>query len=137
MQIGILDLDMIKMQIAAFDEVPTWTLATLSLLAERNIVISAALAFCLFIGLMMHWHLAVLVWFSAAALRLLVPILCKLALGTVEVQCLFFFFGELSPMQVDCKIPPYPRPIGPMKTNTMLEMEKGDAWLNVIILLIG
>lgn len=49
----------------------------------------------------------------------------------------FFFFGELSPVQVDCKIPPYPRPIGHVKTNTMLEMEKGDAWLNVIILLIG
>lgn len=137
MQIGILDLDMIKMQIAAFDEVPTWTLATLSLLAERNIVISAALAFCLFIGLMMHWHLAVLVWFSAAALRLLVPILCKLALGTVEVQCFFFFFWRTQSSASRLQDPPYPRPIGHVKTNTMLEMEKGDAWLNVIILLIG
>lgn len=101
MQIGILDLDTIKMQIAAFDEVPTWTLATLSLLAERNIVISAALAFCLFIGLMMHWHLAVLVWFSAAALRLLVPILCKLAhLAQWKSSAFFFFFLENS---VQCK----------------------------------
>lgn len=49
----------------------------------------------------------------------------------------FFFFWRTQSSASRLQDPPYPRPIGHVKTNTMLEMEKGDAWLNVIILLIG